>query len=43
MSLGALDWWQLLPDETLQSLIKDGPAEDYDLRVAAARVLEARA
>ena len=42
-SLGELDWWQLFPDETLQALIRTALAENYDLRVAAARILDARA
>src|SRR5262249_57348663 len=43
MSLGELEWWQLFPDETLQSLIREALAANYDLRIAAARILEARA
>ena len=42
-SLGNLQWWQLFPDETLQSLIRTALAENYDVRIAAARILEARA
>jgi multidrug efflux system outer membrane protein len=42
-SIGDLAWWQIFQDETLQSLIRAALAENYDLRVAAARVLDARA
>jgi len=42
-SLGDLSWWRLFPDETLQSLIREALAANYDLRIAAARILEARA
>jgi hypothetical protein len=42
-SLGDLRWWQVFPDETLQSLIRIALAENYDVRIAAARILEARA
>ena len=41
-SLGDLGWWQLYPDETLQALIREGLANNYDVRVAAARILDAR-
>jgi len=42
-SLGDVRWWQLFPDETLQSLLRTALAENYDVRIAAARILEARA
>jgi outer membrane protein, multidrug efflux system len=42
-SLGDLPWWQIYPDETLQGLIREGLANNYDVRVAAARILDARA
>ena len=42
-SLGDLGWSQIFPDETLQALIREAIARNYDLRVAAARILEARA
>jgi multidrug efflux system outer membrane protein len=42
-SVGDLAWWQIFQDETLQSLIRTALVENYDLRVAAARVLDARA
>jgi multidrug efflux system outer membrane protein len=42
-SLGDVGWWQIFQDETLQSLIRAALAENYDLRIAAARVIDARA
>ena len=42
-SLGDIAWWKIFQDETLQSLIRTALAENYDLRIAAARILEARA
>jgi outer membrane protein, multidrug efflux system len=41
-SLGDIAWWRIFGDEALQSLIRTALAENYDLRIAAARVLEAR-
>jgi multidrug efflux system outer membrane protein len=42
-SFGDLAWWTIFQDETLQELIRTALAENYDLRIAAARILEARA
>jgi outer membrane protein, multidrug efflux system len=42
-SLGDLVWWRIFQDETLQSLIRTALIENYDLRVATARILDARA
>ena len=42
-SLGDVAWWHIFQDETLQSLIRTTLAENYDVRIAAARVLQARA
>jgi multidrug efflux system outer membrane protein len=42
-SVADLQWWQIFQDETLQQLIRSALAENYDLRVAAARILDARA
>lgn len=36
-------WWRDIPDPTLQSLIEKGLAANADVRIAAARVREARA
>src|SRR4030095_4428754 len=43
LSLGDLAWWRLFEDEILHQLIQEALFENYDLRVAAARILEARA
>ncbi len=42
-SVADLHWWQLFEDPALQALIRDGIANNLDLRVASARVVEARA
>lgn len=42
-SLGDLPWWRLFPDETLQALVREALAQNYDVQIAAARILEARA
>jgi multidrug efflux system outer membrane protein len=38
-----LPWWQVFDDQVLQSLIREGIARNLDLRIASARVVEARA
>src|SRR5580700_9897656 len=42
-SLGNEQWWQLYQDPVLTQLIHTAIAQNYDLRIAAARVLEAQA
>jgi multidrug efflux system outer membrane protein len=42
-SLGDLAWWRLFGDETLQLLISEAIRANYDVAIAAARILEARA
>ena len=42
-SLADQAWWQLLGDEVLQSLVREALQDGYDVRLAAARVAEARA
>src|SRR5215469_7794290 len=42
-SLGDEKWWTLFQDEQLQALIHAALAENYDVRIAAARVLQAQA
>ena len=42
-SLGDLAWWQLFQDPALQDLIRSALTNNYDLRLAAARVEESRA
>ena len=38
-----MKWWTVFQDETLQALIKEALANNYDMKIAAARVLEANA
>jgi len=42
-SLGDERWWEVFQDRELQSLIRTALQNNYDVRIAAARVLEARA
>jgi multidrug efflux system outer membrane protein len=42
-SLADLPWWQLFQDPTLQALIQTALTNNYDLRVAVARVEQSRA
>lgn len=42
-ALGELPWWQVFKNNTLQDLIRAGLTNNYDLRVAVARVEQARA
>ena len=42
-SIGDVVWWEIFCDEVLQGLIRTALAENYDLRIAAARILDARA
>src|SRR5215831_4796414 len=42
-SLGDLKWFDVFKDEQLQTLVRTALANNYDLRSAVARVLEARA
>jgi outer membrane protein, multidrug efflux system len=42
-SLADLPWWQVFDDEALQALLREGLTNSLDLRVASARVMEARA
>jgi outer membrane protein, multidrug efflux system len=37
-AFGGLPWWQLFPDETLQALVREALAQNYDVRIAAARI-----
>jgi outer membrane protein, multidrug efflux system len=41
-SLGDLTWWQMFADETLQALIREAIERNYDVQIAAARILDAR-
>jgi multidrug efflux system outer membrane protein len=42
-TLADIPWWQVFEDKALQELIREAIAHNYDLRVAIARVQEARA
>jgi len=42
-SVGDAGWWQVYRDSTLQSLIREALANNLDVRIAAARVDQARA
>jgi outer membrane protein, multidrug efflux system len=43
VSLGEEKWWQVFQDQELQGLIRTALKNNYDVRIAATRVLEARA
>lgn len=38
-----MKWWTVFQDETLQALIKESLANNYDMRIAATRILQASA
>jgi multidrug efflux system outer membrane protein len=42
-SLGDEKWWSVYQDPQLQALIREALAQNYDVRIAAARVLQAQA
>ncbi len=42
-SLGDLPWWQLFQDPVLKGLIQTALTNNYDLRIAAARIEQSRA
>ncbi len=42
-SFGDLRWWEVFQDPELQGLIRTSLVNNYDVRIAAARILEARA
>src|SRR5215470_4910861 len=42
-SLGNEKWWTVFQDPQLQQLIRTALAENYNVRIAAARVLQAQA
>jgi multidrug efflux system outer membrane protein len=41
-SIAELPWWELFRDETLKGLIEEALKQNYDLRIAASRVEQAR-
>src|SRR5881296_3814799 len=43
VSLADDKWWTVFQDEQLQALIRTALAQNYDVRIAAARVLQAQA
>ena len=43
ISLGDQKWWDIFQDEQLRSLIRTALQQNYDLRIAASRILQARA
>src|ERR1700686_5257430 len=42
-SLGEQKWWEVFQDQELQQLIRTALQQNFDVRIAAARVLEAQA
>src|SRR5882672_2929452 len=42
-SLGEVQWWEVFRDAELQMLIRHALQENYDVRIAATRILQARA
>jgi len=42
-SLGDEKWWDVFQDEQLRSLVRTALQQNYDLRIAASRILEAKA
>jgi multidrug efflux system outer membrane protein len=42
-SIGDDPWWQLFEDDTLQALIRKALDQNYDVAIAASRILEAQA
>src|SRR5260221_7706283 len=42
-SFGDQKWWDAFPDEALRDLVHTALEQNYDVRIAAARLLEARA
>jgi outer membrane protein, multidrug efflux system len=42
-SLADLKWWEVFQDEQLQELIRTALQQNYDVRIAAARILQAQA
>jgi outer membrane protein, multidrug efflux system len=42
-SIGDQKWWEVFQDQQLQSLIRTALQQNYDMRIAGARILEAQA
>jgi multidrug efflux system outer membrane protein len=43
LSLGDQKWWDVYPDEELQKLIRTALQQNFDVRIAASRILQAQA
>jgi NodT family efflux transporter outer membrane factor (OMF) lipoprotein len=43
VSIADLQWFEVFQDEALQALVREALVQNYDVRIAAARVLQARA
>lgn len=43
LSFGDQKWWQVYPDEELQKLIRTALEQNYDVKIAASRILQAQA
>jgi multidrug efflux system outer membrane protein len=43
VSIGDQKWWEVFQDEQLRSLIRTALPQNYDVRIAGARILEAQA
>ena len=43
IALGEQKWWDVFQDEQLRSLIRTALQQNYDVRIAASRILEANA
>ena len=41
-TFGTIQWWSVFPDPDLQALVRTALAQNYDLRVAAQRILQAQ-
>jgi multidrug efflux system outer membrane protein len=41
-SFGNLEWWSVFPDPELQALIRTALEQNYDLRIAVSRILQAQ-
>jgi multidrug efflux system outer membrane protein len=42
-SIADAKWWEVFADEQLQALVRTAVTENYDVRIAAARIMEAEA
>jgi outer membrane protein, multidrug efflux system len=43
LSLGDQKWWDVYPDEELQKMLRTALQQNYDVRIAASRILQAQA